>query len=498
VPKRIKKPSKARVISSPKHLLLIPATLLLIKLIIIVRIQGLNWYAEGEQDLGKGLLKLLDSRLVPPNIWFGSDGENYVRGLLGLVQDGLFSEARNLYYWPAGYPILMWGITLLFKGNLFLALGILQSLFYAVVCTYFVEQLWKTRVRKIALPVALILSLNPTLALSSIVVGYESIVASCLLLSVALLISYAKEVQKNLLDKKIILAATSFSVASFLQPRVIALAIVFLVVWGLAFFRLKTFSLFLALYLSISFFTSGALALRNYKAMEFVAVSTNLGVTMNIGAGKGASGGYVNNPRGVVCPDPEDGKSRGEKNIAQQDSEVVKCVLKWYLKNPTESMRLFWNKTVFYWSPWFGPLANGTMGRNPWLEVHPLKETIKTQSGFEMVAGGFGKAVSWAWILGNVIFLFMGWRVLWIFGGIERLWGTSALAMILTNWLISLATIGDHRFRIPTMTLSLTLQVIGLFGFRLIERGSRNSQGEAVLWPLLHWKRKSETDNLLP
>jgi hypothetical protein len=476
--------------------MLIPTTLLLIKLIIIVRIQGLNWYPEGEQDLGKGLLKLLDSRLVPPNIWFGSDGENYVRGLLGLVQNGLFSDARNLYYWPAGYPILMWGITLLFKGNLFLALSILQSLFYAVVCTYFVEQLWKTRVRKIALPVALILSLNPTLTLSSIVVGYESIVASSLLLTVALLISYSKDLQKNLLNKKIFVAATSFSVASFLQPRVIALAIVFLVILGLAFFRVKTLSLFLALYLSISLFTSGALALRNYKAMGFVAVSTNLGVTMNIGAGEGASGGYVNNPKGVVCPSTEDGKTREEKNIAQQDSDLVKCVMKWYLRNPAESMRLLWNKTVFYWSPWFGPLANGTMGRNPWLEVHPLKETIKTKSGFEMVAGTFGKAISWVWILGNVIFLFVGWRTLWLLGGIQRLWGTAALAMILTNWLISLATIGDHRFRIPTMTLSLSLQAIGLFGFRLSERGSKDSQGELVSWPLLHWKRKSETDNL--
>jgi hypothetical protein len=40
----------------------------------------------------------------------------------------------------------------------------------------------------------------------------------------------------------------------------------------------------------------------------------------------------------------------------------------------------------------------------------------------------------------------------------------AALALIAvgTNWAISLVTIGDHRFRIPIMGLSLFLQAIGL------------------------------------
>jgi len=36
------------------------------------------------------------------------------------------------------------------------------------------------------------------------------------------------------------------------------------------------------------------------------------------------------------------------------------------------------------------------------------------------------------------------------------------MVAITTNWLITLFTIGDHRFRIPIMGLSLFLQVIGL------------------------------------
>jgi hypothetical protein len=36
------------------------------------------------------------------------------------------------------------------------------------------------------------------------------------------------------------------------------------------------------------------------------------------------------------------------------------------------------------------------------------------------------------------------------------------MAVILTNWLISLISIGDHRFRIPIMGMSLFLQAIGI------------------------------------
>jgi hypothetical protein len=37
---------------------------------------------------------------------------------------------------------------------------------------------------------------------------------------------------------------------------------------------------------------------------------------------------------------------------------------------------------------------------------------------------------------------------------------------VVISWLVSMGTIGDHRFRIPTMSLSLFLQVIGYFALR--------------------------------
>jgi len=37
---------------------------------------------------------------------------------------------------------------------------------------------------------------------------------------------------------------------------------------------------------------------------------------------------------------------------------------------------------------------------------------------------------------------------------------------VVISWLVAMGTIGDHRFRIPTMTLSVFLQVVGYFALR--------------------------------
>jgi hypothetical protein len=40
------------------------------------------------------------------------------------------------------------------------------------------------------------------------------------------------------------------------------------------------------------------------------------------------------------------------------------------------------------------------------------------------------------------------------------------LLPVVLSWLISIGTIGDHRFRIPTMSLSLILQGAGFLALR--------------------------------
>jgi hypothetical protein len=230
---------------------------------------------------------------------------------------------------------------------------------------------------------------------------------------------------------------------------------------------------------------------RNSNAMGFTAISTNLGVTMNIGAGDEATGGYNGKYNGVPCPE-------AVGNEAQVDSAKVKCVLVWYAKNPIKFLKLSFNKAIYYWSPWYGPVANGTMARNPWRINHPLNETIKTQSGAEMVFGNTGKVVSWIWLLMSLGLLFWGARFLWQSGGLERLWGITAITLVLLNWLSSIATIGDHRFRIPTMTLSVILQTVGLTSLLISKRKKLVGPSTDVTWEGIRWKRGSQTDNLQP
>jgi hypothetical protein len=178
---------------------------------------------------------------------------------------------------------------------------------------------------------------------------------------------------------------------------------------------------------------------------------------MNLGAGDGATGGYVGSgsKAGVPC--------ETEGNSAQQDNQRVKCILKWYVSNPTKSAQLFYNKTIYFWSPWFGVLANGTMARNPWLTISPINNIASSSpEGNNLVLGTTGKIISWFWLLGGLALLLYGYLILWRQNNLERFIANLAIVVIASNWLISLITIGDHRFRIPIMGMSLFLQTIGI------------------------------------
>ena len=440
-------------------LFLIPAVAFLAKLIWICQIQG------------HGLL--------------GADGENYLTSLEGLLKNGIFSTEVLLHYWPAGYPILMWPVAAIFKGSYVTIVGILQSLIYFLACAYFVDQLRRTRLSRFAYAVAFIFAFNPTLSMNTLAIGYETSAAALIILALGFMIAHFHKPEQKATSKEVILASISFALATFTQPRLVVVAFVILISWGLATQRKKLLALFIAISLAIVSTGPALLVLRNLKANDFVAISTNLGGTMNIGAGPFATGGYMTKWDGVPC-------KTIKGNAAQNDRNLTNCVIKWYLQNPINGGKLFVKKAIYFWSPWFGPVANGTMARNPWLDIQPLSQSMKTQSGFDMVYGNTGKLLSWAWLLWQLCILVIGFRFLWRADGLERLLGTSALAGVVINWLTSVATIGDHRFRIPTMTLSLFLQVIGfvsLFSGKSRLTGSVNP---------LRWKSLERKANLLP
>jgi len=410
----------------PTWLWLIPSTVLFIKIITIFNIPGY--------------------------IWLGADGESYLEGVNGLIDGGLFSEKNILQYFPAGYPILIWIFSKLSVSYALLFLSLFQSLVFAFSTWYFAKNLASTRLSVINKWLLIFISINPTLTLSSLVVGYESLVASMLLLSAGVLISMNSKTDGT--TKKVILFSVFTGLASFIQPRYLATAVVVLIVYLYLEFGLKGSLKFFAISLVILMIFPLGLGLRNQQAADKFFVSNNLGVTMNVGAGPESSGGYTNKATGVPCkPEP------------QTDNQKVICVLKWYATNPGQFVRLSLNKTIYFFSPWTGPLANGTMARNPWLKVNPISQTAKTPDGFKMVYGGFGKFVSWAWLAGQLSLMIWGAVWLWRQGEDLRRISVLAISMVSISWLVSVGTIGDHRFRMPIMAFMLLLQIAGVRGF---------------------------------
>lgn len=392
--KKPKVPQKRNSSRLRNQLFAIPALAFVVKLAIIARIQGFDWFAASNGDMTAGLKTLLDKNYAPSHVWYGADAENYLRSVLGLFRDGFFSTERNLHYWPAGYPILIWMVGLVGQGSMLALVAVLQSLLYFAACAFFVNEIRQSRLVNFSWPIALILTFNPTLALNTIAIGYELPTASFTLISVAALMRKVRTATPNVNDVNLIIAAVSFALATFMQPRLALLALVFFVIWSLSKFPIKTAAFALVVSMSIVVIGPAIMMFRNSQAMGFTAISTNLGVTMNIGAGDEATGGYNGKYNGVPCPE-------AVGNEAQVDSAKVKCVVIWYAKNPGKFLKLSWNKAIYYWSPWFGPVANGTMARNPWRVNHPLNETTKEQSGANTVYGNTGKLVSWIWLLGD-------------------------------------------------------------------------------------------------
>ena len=77
--------------------------------------------------------------------------------------------------------------------------------------------------------------------------------------------------------------------------------------------------------------------------------------------------------------------------------------------------------------------------------------------------GNFGKLISWLWIIFQIGFLIYGFLTLRKVDHLAKLLANGSMAAVVISWLVSIGTIGDHRFRIPTMGLSLLLQVAAIW-----------------------------------
>ncbi len=400
------------------------------------------------------VIKLITMSNIQGGGWLGADGENYFKGVDGLYAEGLFSKAEILNYWPAGYPILLWLLILISVSKFVFLISFIQSLLFAFATYFMTKKISKSNVAWLAVPTSFFISFNPTLSLSTLAVGYEAPVAACFMMVIGLLVAN-KLNPESPQYKFAIFAGAWIALASFMQPRYLLAGVIMLLIWGLTFASRKVGLGLVAVSIAVMVLSPALLIARNAVAIDKTSISTNLGVTMAIGAGDETKGGYNRTGPEVPCsPTPP--------ATTVTDNQKVQCVIQWYVTNPTKTIKLAFYKSEFFWSPWSGPLANGTMARNPWLKIAPTTNILKTESGTDLVAGPIGKIVSWGWILAQLALLFYGYLTLRKGDLISKLIANSALSAVVISWLISIGTIGDHRFRIPTMGLSLLLQVAAI------------------------------------
>ena len=406
------------------------------------------------------LIKLITMINTPNGGWLGADGENYFSGVDGLLADGYLSDKSILSYWPAGYPILLWALAKISITQIIWLISITQSIFYAYASYYFVKQLRDTKLRPYLFLIGIFLAFNPTLSLSSMAVGYESPIAACMLMVVGLIIKSLQSPNDRRLVIRVLGVGGFSALATFMQPRWILTSIVIAVAWALMSKSRKVQALILVGVVGVMAIAPAILIQRNIASIDKAVISTNLGVTMRIGAGPQTTGGYARTGPEIPCePVPP--------ATTVSDNDVVKCVIKWYAANPVKAGKLFVKKGWYYWTPWSGPLGNGTMARNPWLKVNPIMDIARgSQSGNDLVYKSVGKGISFFWVVGCISLFFIGFFWLRSMKGIYAniAWLTGIPVVI--SWLVSMGTIGDHRFRIPTMSLSVFLQVMGYFALR--------------------------------
>jgi hypothetical protein len=398
---------------------------------------------------------------IPAGGWLGADGENYTAGVDGLLKDGFFSQEPKLSYWPAGYPILLWPIAALAISKFFYIVSFLQSIFFAYSTYFFTNKISTSSLRYLAFWASIFITFNPTLSLSSLAIGYEAPIASCFMMIAGIIwanvgLTFEKKFWIN-----VVFVGLWFSLATFMQPRFLLIAIIIAIVWALKVIGTKNRLRIAALITAIMMVAPAIMIFRNMEVIDKATISTNLGVTMRIGAGPETSGGYVRTGPEVPC------EPNAPATIVT-DNELVVCVLEWYLANPIETIRLSISKAILFWAPWSGPLSyDGTMARNPWLKISPVQEVATgSVSGQKLVTGTIGMTISYAWLFAQMLLLFLGFRSLRKIGPNEKFFALIVLAPVVLSWLISIGTIGDHRFRVPTMSMSIFLQVAAFLAIR--------------------------------
>lgn len=246
----------------------------------------------------------------------------------------------------------MWILSVFGQGAMLWLLSIVQTLAWSFAIWLLAREVIRTRIAWAALPFAYLALLNPTLTLSSLTVGYETLAGATQVLAVALMLQDLRQTEAHSWWRFPLAGAVlGYSIA--LQPRLLIGASALLLVWLIA---RKPWQQSLALGvvagLLMAMFPLG-LMVRNQVANGRAVISSNLGVNMMMGVGADSTGTYGSQSKQVNC-------GTLPKDSIDADNAKVACALNWYIENPGQTLRLAWIKSQHFWSSWWGPYAAGT------------------------------------------------------------------------------------------------------------------------------------------
>jgi hypothetical protein len=152
-------------------------------------------------------------------------------------------------------------------------ISIIQGLLFAYSTFLFTSQLLRTRVAFLAIATSFMISINPTLSLSSNVIGYETPVAGLLLLSIGLLLKDRIENPDNFSVKLVVFSGLAMGISCFFQPRILLFAVGTTLVYTLSISGKKTRLKFAALSLIVLMISPAVLVARNFKAIGSATVN---------------------------------------------------------------------------------------------------------------------------------------------------------------------------------------------------------------------------------
>lgn len=373
----------------------------------------------------------------------GSDARTYLNAAQVLAVDGPLADAPRLPYWPAGYPALIAQAYRLFGLEAHWAIQVVQILLLGVAswCAYrLISGVFDTATALLAM---MLLAMHPALLAASSAIMYESSLGSFLTIAVYLVWLAAGRPRGGM--HHIALAGLALAAAAALQPKVMLAAVL---VAGWLWWRQRR-AITVAVLVMVASLGPLALVARTHVTDDRLAVSANLGTTMGIGFNDHATGGYVTETPQPPCEHQED--------MFDRDRALVRCSVRWAASHPLRTAALTVRKAMFYWSPMAGPLSARGTWYHSFRYQRLLPGSVERTGAFQT----FDEVTSNLWTVVTVALVAAG---IWL-GVRDRRTrsGTMLLSLpVLAFLVVSLGTIGDARFRLPT-----SLLLTGLIAFAL-------------------------------